>query len=83
MYHVIPRGMEERVSTRMSSTPQVQPAASSVRIAIPAWAWALALLALFALYLVAQDNGAVLSGLGNTTHELFHDARHALGMPCH
>jgi hypothetical protein len=67
----------------MSSPSHVQPASSSARIAVPAWAWALALLALFALYLVAQDNGAVLSGLGDTTHEFFHDARHALGMPCH
>jgi hypothetical protein len=67
----------------MSSSPHAQPAASSVRIVVPAWAWALALLALFSLYLIAQDNGAVLSGLGDTAHEFFHDARHALGMPCH
>lgn len=53
------------------------------RIAVPAWAWALALLALFALYLVAQDNGAVLASAGDFAHEFFHDARHSLGMPCH
>ena len=39
--------------------------------------------ALFSLYLIAQDNGAVLSQFGETAHEFFHDARHALGMPCH
>jgi hypothetical protein len=67
----------------MSSSPHAQPAAPSLRIVIPAWAWALALLALFSLYLIAQDNGAVLSQFGDTAHEFFHDARHALGMPCH
>ena len=67
----------------MSSSSHAQSPAPSVRIVIPAWAWALALLAIFSLYLVAQDNGAVLSGFGETAHEFFHDARHALGMPCH
>jgi hypothetical protein len=66
----------------MTSAPSA-PATSSTRVAVPAWAWALALLAVFALYLVAQDNGAVLASLGDTTHEFFHDARHSLGMPCH
>ncbi|WP_217640804.1 CbtB-domain containing protein [Blastococcus tunisiensis] len=50
---------------------------------MPAWAWALTLLAIFALYLVAQDNGVVLAQFGDTAHEFFHDARHSLGMPCH
>lgn len=67
----------------MSSPSHAQPAIPSIRIAVPAWAWALALLALFALYLIAQDNGAVLSQFGDTAHEFFHDARHSLGMPCH
>jgi hypothetical protein len=68
---------------RMSSSPHVYPATPSIRIAVPAWAWALALLALFSLYLIAQDNGAVLAQFGGTAHEFFHDARHSLGMPCH
>jgi hypothetical protein len=67
----------------MTSTPHAQPAPSSIRVAVPLWAWAVALLALFALYLIAQDNGAVLASLGGTAHEFFHDARHSLGMPCH
>ena len=50
---------------------------------MPTWAWALALFALFGLYLIAQDNGAVLASFGETAHEFFHDARHSLGMPCH
>jgi hypothetical protein len=66
-----------------SSHAPVQPAPSRIRIAVPAWACALALLALFGLYLIAQDNGAVLASLGDTAHEFFHDARHSLGMPCH
>ena len=65
------------------SHPYTHPRIAAPRIAVPAWAWAIALLALFALYLVAQDNGAVLAGAGDVAHELFHDARHSLGVPCH
>ena len=69
----------------MTSAPHtpVQPAASRLRVAVPAWAWALVLFALSGLYLLAQDNGAVLASMGETAHEFFHDARHSLGMPCH
>ncbi|MGY1642705.1 CbtB-domain containing protein [Geodermatophilus sp. SYSU D00703] len=67
----------------MTSAPHAHAPATRTRVAVPTWAWALALLALFGLYLVAQDNGAVLSSLGETAHEFFHDARHSLGMPCH
>lgn len=67
----------------MTSPPYAQQSSAGTRVHVPVWAWALALLALFALYLVAQDNGAVLSQLGDTAHEFFHDARHALGVPCH
>jgi hypothetical protein len=65
------------------TSPQRARSTAAVRIPVPAWAWALALLAFLSLYLVAQDNGAVLAQLGDTAHELFHDARHSLGMPCH
>jgi hypothetical protein len=68
--------------TSFSHAP-AQPAASRIRIAVPTWALALALFALFGLYLIAQDNGAVLASFGETAHEFFHDARHSLGMPCH
>jgi hypothetical protein len=67
----------------MTSPQRAQRSTAAVRIPVPAWAWALALLAFLSLYLVAQDNGAVLAQLGDTAHELFHDARHSLGMPCH
>jgi hypothetical protein len=67
----------------MTSSPHAEPTRTAIRISVPAWAWALALLGLFVLYLVAQDNGAVLGAAGSTVHEFFHDARHALGVPCH
>jgi hypothetical protein len=67
----------------MTSSPHAQNSAGPGRITVPAWAWALSLLAFFVLYLAAQDNGAVLAQLGDTAHEFFHDARHSLGMPCH
>ena len=67
----------------MTSPLHARPAASRTRVTVPAWAWALVLLAVFGLYLVAQDNGAVLASLSDTAHEFFHDARHGLGVPCH
>ncbi len=65
------------------SSPHAQPAPAGARIHLPVWAWLLALLALAALSLFTQDNGGVLASLGDTAHEFFHDARHALGVPCH
>jgi len=53
------------------------------RIAIPVWAWPLVLYALLVLYLLLQDNGLVFATAADTVHEFFHDARHALGVPCH
>lgn len=46
------------------------------------------LTSLFLLFLVTIDQGAALASVGSTlnaatTHELFHDARHLLGVPCH
>jgi hypothetical protein len=40
------------------------------------------LLALLTLYLVGFDQG-VISGGGMYLHELMHDGRHLLGVPCH
>ena len=62
-------------STSASPTPAVH---------VPVWAWALLVLALFSLYLLSQENGAVLSPTAaEYLHEFTHDARHALGVPCH
>ncbi|RVW07945.1 CbtB-domain containing protein [Prescottella agglutinans] len=40
------------------------------------------LLALLTLYIVGFDQGAV-SRTGMYMHELMHDGRHLLGLPCH
>lgn len=51
---------------------------------VPAWAWALAAIALFAVYVLLQENGTLLSASSATwLHEITHDGRHALGVPCH
>ncbi len=39
-------------------------------------------LLLLAIYLVQYDNGAI-SQTGGLLHELMHDGRHLLGVPCH
>ena len=57
---------------------------STTRVRVPVWAWALVAFAVFALYFLAQENGALLSTpAAQVLHELTHDARHALGVPCH
>ena len=42
----------------------------------------LGLLFVLTIYLVQYDNG-VLSRTGLFMHELMHDGRHLLGVPCH
>jgi hypothetical protein len=63
----------------------ISPASAAVpALHVPVWAWALAALAVFVLYLLTQENGVVLSATqASYLHELTHDARHALGVPCH
>jgi hypothetical protein len=59
------------------------PAAHSDAIRVPLWAWALALFAVAAVYLVLQGNSSVLAQAADYVHEFAHDGRHALGVPCH
>ena len=60
-------------------TPLTQPAVSTRQLWI-----ALAVVGglLLLAYLVAFDQGAV-SQSGTFLHELMHDGRHLLGVPCH
>lgn len=67
----------------MTDVSQVNSAPVSA-VHVPGWAWALAAVAIFSLYLFSQENGALLAaGAGEYLHEVTHDARHALGVPCH
>ncbi|MET8360038.1 CbtB domain-containing protein [Micromonospora sp. NPDC005171] len=67
------------MSSSASSQPVVHPAGSARLL----WT-ALATVAVLTLlaYLVAFDQGAV-SRSGTYLHELMHDGRHLLGVPCH
>ena len=67
----------------MPKTQAVRPAATPAISARLLWT-ALAVVALMLLltYLVAFDQGAV-SRSGMYLHELMHDGRHLLGVPCH
>ena len=69
----------------MATAASVVPAGASVAsVKVPVWAWLLLAFAVFTLYLLAQENGALLSApAAEMLHELTHDARHALGVPCH
>lgn len=46
--------------------------------------WALMALALLAVHILLQDNGTFMAAqAAEYLHEITHDARHALGVPCH
>jgi hypothetical protein len=62
---------------------QLEEALELEQIAVPAWAWLVLVLSALAVYLVTLDNGFVLQGAASTAHELFHDTRHFIGVPCH
>ena len=66
-----------------TTAPGASNATSTIAVRVPVWAWALALFALAVVYVVLQENGAVLSQYANNVHEFAHDGRHALGVPCH
>ncbi|MBW3612095.1 MAG: CbtB-domain containing protein [Actinobacteria bacterium] len=61
----------------------MEPTPALVPRAVPLWAWLVAALALALVYLLAADNGLVLGRAAGVVHELFHDARHFAGVPCH
>ncbi|MGA8209669.1 MAG: CbtB-domain containing protein [Nocardioidaceae bacterium] len=62
----------------------VTPLRPAAPVAVPLWAWALVAVALLSVYVLLQENGALLNaGQAAYLHELTHDARHALGVPCH
>jgi hypothetical protein len=53
---------------------------------LPIWAWMATAMSLATLYAVTFDNGllsSAVSSSGMFLHELFHDGRHLLGVPCH
>lgn len=53
------------------------------RVEVPVWAWLVAAAAFVALYAITQENGALFAWFAEQSHELFHDGRHFLGVPCH
>jgi hypothetical protein len=56
--------------------PQIRP------VRVPALAWVAVAFAIAVLYVMLQENGLLLRSW-ETVHELFHDGRHLLGVPCH
>ena len=58
-------------------------APTTAPIRVPAAAWLAVAIGLALVYFMLQENGALLATSWATAHELFHDGRHALGVPCH
>lgn len=53
------------------------------QVKVPASSWLLLVLLFAAVYLITMENGAALGGAAGTLHDLFHDGRHFVGVPCH
>jgi len=54
--------------------------------ALPTWAWLAGVTALALFWTVTMEAGTVSAALGQSgpfLHELFHDGRHLIGVPCH
>ncbi len=62
---------------------QLESTADLVRRRVPLWSWLVVALALVAVYAVTLENGATLHAGASVIHEVFHDGRHFLGVPCH
>ena len=59
---------------------------SNLGVTLPLWAWPALASAVAVLYAVTFDNGALSARVADSglyLHELFHDARHMFGVPCH
>ena len=70
----------------MAATTAVPEVVPEVTVPIPRWGWALLFAAVGVLYLVTFEGGAVSHAVGQAGgffHELYHDGRHMLGVPCH
>jgi len=53
---------------------------------LPTWAWLGATVVAVLLWAVMMEAGTVSAALGQSgplLHELFHDGRHLVGVPCH
>jgi hypothetical protein len=58
----------------------------SVSAPIPRWGFLLLASAIALLWLVTFEGGLVSQSMGQAgsfLHEMFHDGRHLLGVPCH
>jgi len=59
---------------------------SRTAVTRPAWVWLAAALALALFWTVLMEGGVVSTAVGQSgpfLHELFHDGRHLVGVPCH
>src|SRR2546430_11671413 len=65
---------EKRGGTELEETLELE------RTRVPAFIWLIAALALVAIFTMILSNGVAGA---STLHELFHDARHFIGVPCH
>ncbi len=62
---------------------QLESTADLDRRRVPLWSWLVLTLALVAVYALTLENGTTLRAGATVVHEMFHDGRHFLGVPCH
>ena len=65
---------------------EIEGTGGRIGISLPLWAWALVAVAVAVFWTVTMEAGAVSAAVGRSElflHELFHDGRHLVGVPCH
>ena len=66
--------------------PEAPARRGTALLAPPIWAWLAAAVALTLFWTVMMEAGAVSAAVGRSgpfLHELFHDGRPLVGVPCH
>lgn len=68
-----------------TNSPAAQTAARPLSLSLTGlWFLGALLMGVIAIYFLGIDQGSVsVTGEGALLHEMFHDARHSLGFPCH
>ena len=73
--------MEAQATMHTTEAPADRPG-----LALPLWGWLVAAVAALLFWTVMMEAGAASAALGQSgpfLHELFHDGRHLIGVPCH
>ena len=64
----------------------IKSTAQAIAVPVPKWVWLMLAAALALMWVVTFEAGSLSQAVSSSNmflHELFHDGRHLLGVPCH